>query len=181
MFREAHKNQAIKDLYSNMNHLNKLTSQLEYLRDAITDNTTVRVAYTGIGQPTAATIKDNHAILDAALYQTKCKSEDEACYLTAIINSNKLAAAAETFMSRGLYGARNFHKHGWKLPIPRYDASDALHLRLSETRQSRRTRVHGHHRQQRHHVQAGRRRPVPRRPQDATPRMATYQPDRPRH
>ena len=31
MYREAHKNQAIKDLYSNLNHLNKLTSQLEYL------------------------------------------------------------------------------------------------------------------------------------------------------
>ena len=26
MYREAHKNQAIKDLYSNLNHLNKLTS-----------------------------------------------------------------------------------------------------------------------------------------------------------
>ena len=32
MFREAHKNQVIKDLYSNLNHLNKLTSQLDYLR-----------------------------------------------------------------------------------------------------------------------------------------------------
>ena len=132
MYCEAHKNQAIKDLYSRLNHQNILTSQLEYLRDAIAGNTTVRVAYTGIGHPTATTIKDNHAILDTALYQTKCKSEDESCYLTAIINSNKLAAAAETFMSRGLYGARNFHKHSWKLPIPRYDASDPLHVRLSE-------------------------------------------------
>ena len=35
-------------------------------------------------------------------------------------------------MSRRLYGARNFHKHSWKLPIPRHDASDPLHVRLSE-------------------------------------------------
>ena len=132
MFRVAHKERGITELLKNLNHLNKLTSQLEYLRDAIAGNTTVRVAYTGIGHPTATTIQDNYAILDTALYQTKCKSQDEACYLTAVINSNKLAAAAETFMSRGLYGARNFHKHSWKLPIPRYDASDPLHVRLSE-------------------------------------------------
>ena len=35
-------------------------------------------------------------------------------------------------MTKGLYGARDFHKHGWKLPIPRYDASDSLHVHLSE-------------------------------------------------
>ena len=36
------------------------------------------------------------------------------------------------FMPRGLYGARHFHKHGWKLPIPRYEATDPLHLQLSQ-------------------------------------------------
>ena len=35
-------------------------------------------------------------------------------------------------MPRGLFGARHFHKHGWKLSIPRYDANDPLHVRLSE-------------------------------------------------
>ena len=35
-------------------------------------------------------------------------------------------------MTKGLYGARDFEKHGWKLPIPRYDTSDPLHARLSE-------------------------------------------------
>ena len=51
MFREAHKNQAIKDLYSNLNHLNKLTSQTEYLRDAITHSEKVRVAYHNFRSP----------------------------------------------------------------------------------------------------------------------------------
>ena len=37
MFGEAHKNRTIKDLYNNLNHLGKLTSQLEYLRGAIDD------------------------------------------------------------------------------------------------------------------------------------------------
>ena len=34
-------------------------------------------------------------------------------------------------MSRGLYGARDLHKHGWKLPIPRYRAANPLHARLA--------------------------------------------------
>ena len=132
MFGEAHKNRTIKDLYNNLNHLGKLTSQLEYLRGAIAGNGAIRIAYTQSGQPTAAVIRDNNAILDRKLYQTKCQSEDEAYYLLAVINSDELAMSAATFMTKGLYGARDFEKHGWKLPIPRYDASDPLHVRLSQ-------------------------------------------------
>ena len=35
-------------------------------------------------------------------------------------------------MPKGLYGPRHFEKHGWKLPIPRYDPSDPLHTKLGE-------------------------------------------------
>ena len=133
MYREAHKNQAIKDLYSRLNHQKILTNQLEYLRDAINRTPKVRVAYTGIGTPTATIIADDHVILDHALYQTECASEDEAGYLTAIINSEELAIRAKPFCpTNWAKKIRDFHKHGWKLPIPRYDASDPLHLRLSE-------------------------------------------------
>ena len=132
MYREAHKNQAVKDLYSRLNHQSILTSQLEYLQNAIAGDETVRVSYTSSGRPTAAIIWDNHAIVDYVLFQTVCCSEDEAYYVLAVINSNELAAAAEMFMARGLYGARHFQKHGWKLPIPRYDANERLHVRLSE-------------------------------------------------
>ncbi len=131
MFRDAHKNQAIKDLYSNMNHLNKMISQLEYAQTAIHDPTKIRVAYTTQGEPTAAIIGDNHAVLDHKLFQTTCRSKNEARYVLAIINSGALTTAAETFMTKGLYGARDFEKHGWKLPIPRYDADDRLHVQIS--------------------------------------------------
>ena len=56
--------------------------------------------------------------------------------MLAIINSNALSTAAEMFMTKGLYGARDFHKHGWKLPIPRYDTDEPLHVRLSELSQA---------------------------------------------
>ena len=132
MYRQVHKGQPIEDLYKSLNHLNKLTSQLEYLQGAITDGGKVRLAYTSAGRPTATIIKDDHVILENALFQTVCRSEDEAYYVLTVINSNALAAATAPFMPKGLYGARHFHKHGWKLPIPRHDAEDPLHVRLSE-------------------------------------------------
>ena len=73
MYREGHKSQAIKDLFNNLNHLNKLTNQLEYLRGAIAGNATVRIAYTTQGEPTAALISDNRSVLDHKLFQTVCQ------------------------------------------------------------------------------------------------------------
>ena len=132
MYREAHKTQAIKGLYDRLNYQKILTSQLEYLRGTTNGDGTVRVTYTQSGHPTAAIIRDHTAIVDRKLYQTACRSEGEAYYVLAIINTDTLAAAAATFMTKGLYGARDFEKHGWKLPIPRYDASDTLHVQLSK-------------------------------------------------
>ena len=133
MYREAHKNQAIKDLYSNLNHLNKLTSQLEYLQGAIADNGKTRVAYTTQGEPTSAIVRDKYAIIDHKAFQTECQTKEEAHYVTAILNSNQLASQAKPFCTTNwAKKIRDFHKHGWKLPIPRYDASDSLHFRLSQ-------------------------------------------------
>ena len=132
MYRKAHEGQAIEDLYQRLNHQKTLTSQLDYLQAAITNGGAIRMAYTSAGRPTATIIRDNHAVLENALFQTVCKSEPEAYYLIAIINSNALAAAAGTFMPKGLFGARHFHKHGWKLPIPLYNTDEPLHVQLSE-------------------------------------------------
>ena len=133
MYRQAHKNQANSDLYRNLNHLRKLSSQLEYLREAINGTPKIRIAYTGIGTPTATTITNDKALLDNALYQTVCGSEDEAHFLTAVLNSSELAARAKPFCpTNWAKKIRDFHKHGWKLPIPRYDASDVLHVQLAQ-------------------------------------------------
>ena len=133
MYSETHQQRVIKELYDRLNYQKILTSQLEYLQGTITNDETVRVAYTESGQPTAAIIRDNRAIVDRTLYQTVCKSEDEAQYLTAILNSDELATGAKPFCpTNWAKKIRHFEKHGWKLPIPRYDASDPLHVRLSE-------------------------------------------------
>ena len=132
MYHAAHKNQAIQGLYNRLNHHNILTSQLGYLQHDIAGAKTVRVAYTTAGQPTATIIKDNHAIVESKLYQTECYSNEEAHYILAILNSRNLEEQTEVFRPKGLYGARDFHKHGWKLPIPSYEDEDPLHVQLSQ-------------------------------------------------
>ena len=133
IYRDAHQAQTIKDLYDRLNYQKILTSQLDTLQDAIANGTITRLAYTQSGQPTAAIIKDNRAIVDRKLYQTVCRSEDEARYLTAILNSDELAARAKPFCTTNwAKKIRDFEKHGWKLPIPRYDAENQLHAELAQ-------------------------------------------------
>ena len=65
-----------------------------------------------------------------------CADADEAHYLMAIINSAALEDAVEPFRPTGRFckgGARDLHKHLWKLPIPRCDPSNASHAASSQT------------------------------------------------
>ena len=56
----------------------------------------------------------------------------EASYLMAIINSEVLSKAATPLMPKGQFGARDLHKHLWKLPIPEFDVSSPLHRNISD-------------------------------------------------
>ena len=128
---DANKGKSKFSLTRNLNHLNKMTSQLEYLRGS--DTGIVRIAYTAIGQPTAALITDDKAILDTSLYQVACRSRNEAYYLLSIINSTTLAAETKPFCTTNwAREIRNLHKHLWKLPIPEFDPDDDLHIWLAK-------------------------------------------------
>ena len=118
-----------KSLYQNLNYLSKFTNQLAWLRNP--GDRPVRIAYAASGVPTAALIGNDKAIIDTKLYQVTCNNLDEAHYLLAIINSDTLTKAVEPFRARGLFGARDLHKHLWKLPIPEYDSNDSDHADLS--------------------------------------------------
>ncbi len=138
-----------KSLTQNLNWLNKLTSQLEYLawvndedemayqdwlnrlNNCPLRRRPIRIAYSQSGRPTAALIVDNQAILDRKLYQVTCRNLEEARYLLAIINSRTLEREVSHFMPKGLFGARDLEKHLWKLPIPEYDAGNESHAALS--------------------------------------------------
>ena len=106
--------------------MGKLSSQLEWQSNPA--DSRIRVVYTKSGEPTAAIIRDDRALIDHLLYWIPCRDGDEANYLLAIINSDTLQEAVQPFMSKGQFGARDLHKHLWKLPIPEYDPGRQLHV-----------------------------------------------------
>ena len=92
----------------------------------------VRLIYTKSGRPTAAVLEHSDALIDHKLFWIACRSIDEAHYLAAIINSDTLRDAAEPLMAKGQFGARDLHKHLWKLDIREYDPADSIHASLAQ-------------------------------------------------
>ena len=123
------------DLLGQLDYYGKLSTQLEWQADP--GDRPVRVVYTGIsGIPTAALVDDHEAIIDHALYWITCKDMQEVNYLMAVINSDVLSIAAIPLMPKGQFGARDLHKHLWKLPIPEFDPGEPLHAALSNAGQT---------------------------------------------
>ncbi len=92
----------------------------------------LRVAYSKAGsQPAACLVRDSNAVVENTLYWMAVADESEARFLAAILNSETARARAEQFQSRGQFGARHFDKVIFNLPIPRFHASDSLHLALA--------------------------------------------------
>ena len=116
-------------LLGQLDYMHKLSSQLEW-QDQTKDRP-IRIVHTQNGVPTAALI-DNSAIVDTKLYWVACRNVREAYYLLAIINSDTLYDAVTPLMNKGQFGARDLHKHLWKLPIPEFDAGDFTHQAVAE-------------------------------------------------
>ena len=116
-------------LLDQIDHYGKLSSQLEWQRNP--GDRLIRVVYSAGGQATASLLPNNDDLVDNALYWVTCATTEEAHYLLAIINSEALYEAAKPLMSMGQFGARNLKKLLWRLPIPEYNASDALHVEVS--------------------------------------------------
>ncbi len=88
--------------------------------------------YASSGRPTAAILTNPNQVIDYTLFWIPAKSMAEARYLTAIINSNALETRLTPLMPKGQFGARHVQKHLWRLPIPEFQAENALHQRIAE-------------------------------------------------
>ena len=93
----------------------------------------IRVVYTKSGTNLAAAIvRDEKTVIDHKLYWAKAESVAEAHYLCGILNSEVLRAGVARYQSRGQWGARDFDKYVFNLPIPRFDDGFALHRRMAK-------------------------------------------------
>jgi len=71
-------------------------------------------------------------IVDHTLYGAVFSDEDEADYVTAILNSETVNERIKPFQSTGLLGERDIHKKLLELPIPPYSSAFKDHQRLAE-------------------------------------------------
>ncbi len=92
----------------------------------------LRIVFSKAGsQPAACVLHDSNAILDHKLYWGRAASVGEASYLCAIFNSETARSRAERFQSRGQFGARDFDKVMFNLPIPLFDPRQPVHRDLA--------------------------------------------------
>lgn len=119
-----------RTLIQQLDYYGKLSSQLSWQGDK--GDRPVRIVYNQSGAPTASLMTDESSIVDYTLYWLTCQTEDEAHYLTAIINSGVLYEKLEPMMPKGQFGARHVQKHLWRLPIPEFDAGDSTHMSIAD-------------------------------------------------
>jgi hypothetical protein len=88
----------------------------------------LRVVYAKSGtNPAACVLRGGLAVIENKLYWSALRIEAETYYITALLNSETTRSRSEAFQSRGQWGARDFDKVIFNLPIPRFDLSDPLH------------------------------------------------------
>ncbi len=93
----------------------------------------LRVVYAASGTvPAACVLRDSKAVIEHKLYWTTAASAGEARYLAAILNSGTARERTAKYQSRGQWGARDFDKVVFNLPIPRYDSKIKLHRDLAD-------------------------------------------------
>ena len=64
-------------------------------------------------------------------YWASARSQAEAAYLTAVINSAAVLAKVTDLQPHGQRDKRHFDNLVWTLPIPEYDPADPLHRDLA--------------------------------------------------
>jgi hypothetical protein len=70
-------------------------------------------------------------IIDHKLYWMAVSTDEEAQFLSAILNSETARSRVEGLQSEGQFGPRDFDKVMFSLAIPLFDKANQLHARLT--------------------------------------------------
>ena len=95
------------------------------------------VLYNAAGTNISAAVVDRHSlplpfVVEHKLYWAAFASEEEAHYLTAILNSNVPNDEIKPFQSLGLKGERDIEKKVLGLPIPIFNEKNPSHRKLAQ-------------------------------------------------
>jgi len=86
-------------------------------------------------------IKAQGFLTDYVTYYLETSNPNEAYYLSAIFNAPKIDALIKPMQARGLWGPRHICKKALELPIPQFDAKNAVHQRLAKSGRECSTKV----------------------------------------
>ncbi|MEE9378680.1 MAG: N-6 DNA methylase [Candidatus Lokiarchaeia archaeon] len=112
----------INTLFENINYWNKLKKQV--------NNKSYVVVYNASGSNLKAAVIDNDnqkVIIGSENYYYSTDSENEAYYLSAVLNDPNLSKNIKLIKS-----SRHIHKRPFMFPIPLYNKSDLLHKQLAK-------------------------------------------------
>ena len=76
-----------------------------------------------------AALKDKSVVVDTSAYWISC-TYLEAKFLSAVFNAPFFLEQVSKYQSVGLMGTRHFHKHPFRIPIPKFNRTNNLHLQL---------------------------------------------------
>lgn len=112
-------------LVEGLDHMRKLSAQAGVFP--------IRVFYTASGTHLSAVrIISTDAIAEHGAYWAAARTENEAAYLTAVINSVAILEKVIDLQPHGQRDKRHFDNLVWTLPIPEYDDADPVHRDLSD-------------------------------------------------
>jgi hypothetical protein len=111
-------------LAESLDHLRKLSAQAA--------PSPVRVLYTKSGtRLSACWIEDEDIIVDQQAIWAPVRSLEEAAYIAAVLNAQIVLARVRDLQPVGQRDPRHFDNLVWTLPIPEFDANDAVHVDLA--------------------------------------------------
>jgi SAM-dependent methyltransferase len=120
---EANRSSERLSLMEQLDFQSKLTKQLPIAP--------FRVIYNTSGMHICcAKLRDKKAIVNSDLYWAPAQSEDEADFISAILNAPITTELARPLMSYGK-DERHIHKHVWDLPIEQFDHDNDIHKRIA--------------------------------------------------
>ena len=127
------KNQTIKELYENLNYLNKLTEQLAYLQTDHRGKWDHPSSVHNVGRTNGDVYQKRNRIGGEQPIPDDMPFGRRGILCAGHHQQQRVRQASQTVLSTNWSKKiRHLHKHGWKLPIPRYDANDQLHARLAQ-------------------------------------------------
>ncbi|MFW9895981.1 MAG: class I SAM-dependent DNA methyltransferase [Candidatus Thorarchaeota archaeon] len=112
----------INTLSDNLNYWNKLQKQV--------NNKTFIVVYNASGSNLKAAVinnEDQKVIIGSENYYFSTDSEEEAYYLSAILNAPNLSRNIKIIKS-----SRHIHKRPFNFPIPNYNQNNIIHKKLAK-------------------------------------------------